>query len=458
MILRSSVMLWCLMSCCFFSSHAALIKKIWVSGNTKTKEFIILRELTFKVGDSIAVNDIAEKITTSKQNLFNLQLFNNVRIFCVDSTKQDLEFYIDVKERWYFYPIPIMELADRNLNVWWVEQNHSFKRLNLGAVILQRNIRGRNETLAAIVETGFTNYIALQYELPFIDKKLHQGLQLSSSFYTNKETAYKTYNNKQLFLRDDDRYLKSRFQIGAIWRYRKAIRLRHSVEANYTTYNISDTLLKANPDFLLNKRTYQQYGLLRYLFELDYRDYKPYPLKGYLINAQVTRWGFTPWDNIHMTELSFLGSYYVPLGHKFYWYQSLKFKTSAPSAQPYNIQRAMGYLQDYVRGYEYYVIDGQHFGILRNEVKYCLFKKRFDTGMGDRIDDLPLNVFIKAYYDCGFVKDDFWYKNNPLNNTYLQGYGVGIDVSTFYDMVVRYELTRNGLGETKIYIALKANI
>ena len=200
MILRSSVMLWCLMSCCFFSSHAALIKKIWVSGNTKTKEFIILRELTFKVGDSIAVNDIAEKITTSKQNLFNLQLFNNVRIFCVDSTKHDLEFYIDVKERWYFYPIPIMELADRNLNVWWVEQNHSFKRLNLGAVILQRNIRGRNETLAAIVETGFTNYIALQYELPFIDKKLHQGLQLSSSFYTNKETAYKTYNNKQQLL------------------------------------------------------------------------------------------------------------------------------------------------------------------------------------------------------------------------------------------------------------------
>jgi hypothetical protein len=118
----------------------------------------------------------------------------------------------------------------------------------------------------------------------------------------------------------------------------------------------------------------------------------------------------------------------------------------------------MGYLQDYVRGYEYYVIDGQHFGILRNEVKYCLFKKRFDTGMGDRIDDLPLNVYIKAYYDCGFVKDDFWYKNNPLNNTYLQGYGVGIDVSTFYDMVARYELTRNALGETKIYIALKANI
>jgi len=417
-----------------------------------------LRELTFKEGDSLSKQAIQDKITSSRQNLFNLQLFNNVKIFCVDSNQTELVFYIDLKERWYFYPIPIMELADRNLNVWWVEKEHDLKRLNIGAIILQRNIRGRNETLAAVLETGFTNYIALQYEFPYIDKKLRQGLQLSSSFYTNKETAYRTYNNKQLFLRDDNHYVKSRFQVGAIWRYRKAIRIRHSIETNYTTYHISDTLLNANPDFLLAKRSFQQFALLRYLLEIDFRDYKPYPLKGYLINAQVTRWGLTPWDNIHMSEISLLGSYYVPLGHKFYWYQSLKLKSSAPFAQAYNIQRAMGYLQDYVRGYEYYVIDGQHFGILRNEVKYCLFKKRFDTGIGERANDLPLNVYLKAYYDCGYVKDQFWFKNNPLNNTYLQGYGIGVDISTFYDMVARYELSRNALGETKIYVALKANI
>jgi hypothetical protein len=45
-----------------------------------------------------------------------------------------------------------------------------------------------------------------------------------------------------------------------------------------------------------------------------------------------------------------------------------------------------------------------------------------------------------------------------LNNSFLQGYGIGIDVSTFYDMVARYELTRNALGETKVYVALRANI
>ena len=457
-MLRASVILWCLICCCFLSSKAAIVKKIWINGNTKTKEFIVLRELTFKEGDSLSKQAIQDKITSSRQNLFNLQLFNNVKIFCVDSNQTELVFYIDLKERWYFYPIPIMELADRNLNVWWVEKEHDLKRLNIGAIILQRNIRGRNETLAAVLETGFTNYIALQYEFPYIDKKLRQGLQLSSSFYTNKETAYRTFNNKQLFLRDDNHYVKSRFQVGAIWRYRKAIRIRHSIETNYTTYHISDTLLNANPDFLLAKRSFQQFALLRYLLEIDFRDYKPYPLKGYLINAQVTRWGLTPWDNIHMSEISLLGSYYVPLGHKFYWYQSLKLKSSAPFAQAYNIQRAMGYLQDYVRGYEYYVIDGQHFGILRNEVKYCLFKKRFDTGIGERANDLPLNVYLKAYYDCGYVKDQFWFKNNPLNNTYLQGYGIGVDISTFYDMVARYELSRNALGETKIYVALKANI
>ncbi len=430
---------------------------IQLSGNHKTKDRIILRELTFKLGDTITYAALRTKLADSKQNIFNTTLFNSVSCTVQDTTAAALQVIITVKERWYFYPIPVVELADRNFNVWWVEKKHDPQRLNAGVFLIKRNLRGRNETMTTILELGYTNYISLQYDFPFIDKKMRKGLQLYSSFYSNKESAYITENNKQLFLRDDDHFVKQRFQTGAIFRYRTEIHVRHNLELNYTTYAITDTLMKANPEYLLGGKKFQQFGLVRYLIELDYRDVRSYPLNGYYFTGQFTRWGLTPWDNVNLTELTCQVSKYTPIRNRIFLLQSLKFKTSAPDPQPYNLARSLGYLNDYVRGYEYYVIDGAHFAILRNEIKYCLVKKKL-TSFSDKFDNLPFNIYVKGFVDLGYVKDNFFFRKNPLNNDLLAGYGLGADIVTFYDLVFRYELTTNRLKETRLYFSLRAMI
>jgi outer membrane protein assembly factor BamA len=433
------------------------IASVTISGNLKTRNTILLREMTLQVGDTLDQKMLKTKLAECKRNITNTQLFNQVTVQLIDSTAQALSIEVKVKERWYFYPIPVVELADRNFNVWWVERNHDLRRLNAGVFLIKRNLRGRNETLTGVFEVGYTNFASLQYDFPYIDKQMRKGLQLYSSFYSNKESAYATDTNKLLFLRDDNHYLKLRSQTGAIFRYRKAINVRHNLEINYTTYSITDTLLKANYHYLLNGKKYSQFALLRYSVEIDYRDSKAYPLNGYYFMGQLTRWGLTPWDNVNMSEASILTSKYTAIGHRFYLFQSLKVKTSYPSAQPYNLQRGLGYLTDYVRGYEYYVIDGQHFGILRNEIKYQLVKKSF-TSLYDKFDNLPFNLFLKAFVDIGYAKDQFYFKNNPLNNQLLSGYGIGLDIATFYDMVFRYEITTNHLKETRLYFSLRAAI
>jgi outer membrane protein assembly factor BamA len=441
----------------FASDKLFVIKQIEISGNKKTKSFIILRELSLRQNDSITYTDLKTKIESSKNNLFNTFLFNKTSIAIVDSTANSVSLKITVAERWYTYPLPIMEIADRNFNVWWVEQHHNIKRLNAGMALLKRNIRGRNETLTLVAQTGYTRQLGFQYEFPFIDKKLQKGLVIYSGFYQNKEVAAQTINNKQIFLKDYSQFIRQRFQAGAIFRYRPQIYLRHSLEINYSQNFIADTLANSSPDYLLDKKTRQQYGLIKYIFEDDHRDVKAYPLKGYLCTFTATRWGLLPSDNVNMSEATLLFSNYSKLGKKLFLYNSVKLKSSLPSKQPYNLQRAFGYGYDFVRGYEYYVIDGQHFGLLRNEIKYQIIKYRLQSPI-KKVEEQPFNVYLKTFCDIGYVKDEYYLKNNPFNNKWLTGYGVGLDINTVYDIVMRIEFSINHTGESKIYLHYRANI
>ena len=51
------------------------IGKIYVTGNKRTLESIILRELSFAEGDQIKVSDLADKIVLDQQKLINTRLF-----------------------------------------------------------------------------------------------------------------------------------------------------------------------------------------------------------------------------------------------------------------------------------------------------------------------------------------------------------------------------------------------
>jgi outer membrane protein assembly factor BamA len=439
------------------NSSSYKINKIEIVGNKKTKRNIILREMLLQQNDSLIYTTIIKNIESSKRNLFNTFLFNKVDISITDSTTSSLNLTVTVAERWYTYPLPIMEIADRNFNVWWVEQHHDIRRLNAGIALLKRNIRGRNETLTLIAQTGYTRQLGVQYEFPFIDKKMQKGLQIYSGYYQNKEVASQTINNKQIFLKDYTQFIRTRFQAGVIFRYRPGIYLRHSIELNFTKSMIADTLANSVPNYLLDAKKNQQFTFVKYIFEADHRNVKAYPLKGYLCTITATRWGLMTNDNVNLTEATALISKYSQLTKSLFLYNSIKIKTSLPERQPYNVQRAFGYGYDFVRGYEYYVIDGQHFGLMRNEIKWQILDYKLQSPI-KKVEEQPFRVYLKSFIDVGYVKDAYYFKNNSFNNKVLTGYGVGLDVNTIYDIVMRLEVTRNHTGNTGIYLHYKANI
>jgi outer membrane protein assembly factor BamA len=194
-----------------------VVKSICITGNKKTKEKILIRELPVKVGDQIYHSTLDSMLERCKQQLVNLGLFNVVRVTHTQHEGES-EINIFVIERWYSWPIPIFQIADRNFNQWWIEKD--LQRINYGIELAQFNLRGRNETLRLKIQNGFTRKVEATYTFPWIDRKQRLGLSFKVTYLGNREVWHTTVNNKLDIYRDNDRDMLNRFTTGLILKIR----------------------------------------------------------------------------------------------------------------------------------------------------------------------------------------------------------------------------------------------
>lgn len=172
---------------------------IVVEGNSTTKERVILRELTLQEGDTVRTNEqLYYLIERSRQNVYNLGLFNSVRIVPLYLSRTEVFLTVTVSERWFYWPTPIFKYSDPNFNTWWLTRD--FRRVYYGAFLYRYNMRGRNETLYAKVQLGYAKEFALRYRFPFIDKKQRWGLAFGGGRTQQDEITIGTVGNKRDFI------------------------------------------------------------------------------------------------------------------------------------------------------------------------------------------------------------------------------------------------------------------
>ena len=172
------------------------INRIFLEGNRITRDQIILRELRVKPGDIIYSSDLPGILDLDKKKLINTRLFNTVEIKILELDQKRVDLVVDMNERWYTFPAPVFELADRNFNEWWQNYGHDFRRVNYGLRLYQYNMRGRNETLRLHAQFGFQRQFELLYRFPYIDKKQKHGLSLDLGYLETKNLAAQTIEHK----------------------------------------------------------------------------------------------------------------------------------------------------------------------------------------------------------------------------------------------------------------------
>lgn len=433
------------------------VNEIIILGNKRTKPHIILRELDFRQGEKIDNTSMGERIAKTKNRLFNTRLFNKADI-SVNIRADTVSFLIDVSERWYAYPSPILEVGDRNFNEWWHDRDKDWHRLDYGLRFTQKNFRGRNEQLKAVFQLGFNEKFELFYSVPYIDRAMKTGLGFALSYSRNRQIAFQTNAHKLDFFASDE-YIRKRLYTALSFTKRTNFYTFHTLEAAFHHHEIADTIAQLNPRYFLKGQTLQRYFRLNYRFVQDRRDIAFYPLKGSLFSIEAEKLGFGIFNNIN--QWSFTSSYskFLSLENKFYFSAGIKGKISFPDQQAYYNTRGLGYGKDFVRGFELYVIDGQHYILMKNTVRREIFKTERKLLGPRQFRQLPIAVYVKAYFDAGYVSDQSY---NPLNrrlaNTVLWGSGIGLDIVTFYDLVFRLEYSVNSVWEKGFFINFKAEI
>ena len=429
------------------------IERIIISGNQRTIDEVILRELMVKTGDLIPAMVLEELLAASRRNLLNTSLFNFVKIHTLDRGNDNMWVYINLTERWYIWPAPIFEIADRNFNSWWKARDWS--RLNYGFVLTHTNFRGRREALQLMVRMGTWQHYRLAYSIPYIDRKQRSGLYFSASYLRNREIGFASRDNRLLWFRDPGKYVRQETLARLRYQYRQGIYVTHAAEIRFAASSIEDTVAIIGPGYFPENRRSLSLFSVHYIWVNDRRDSRAYPLSGWLLTSELSQsgLGILAGEDFSIFKADVEARGYTPLGGRWYAGASVKGRLISTTNQPYYLQRSLGYGNDFVRGYEYNVVDGQHFLLSKSQVRYQLVKPReFDFSDGnDRFDRFHFAFYLGAFFDGAYVWDRVYFRENPLSNSILHGYGLSLDFVTYYDRVVRFEVSRNGMGATGFF-------
>ncbi|MGI8583770.1 MAG: BamA/TamA family outer membrane protein [Chitinophagaceae bacterium] len=431
------------------------LRKISISGNKKTKDYIILREMQVKAGDSILLVNLNTELEKARQHIYNTTLFVEVAVEPIIISAFDFDIKIIVKERWYIFPLPELQIVDGTLNEWLIKYKGDLDRLNYGIKFTHFNLTGRKDQLRIHLLNGYTRTISINYSNPYSNATLTNGFSVGAGYFQNRETAYKTsYDNEIVFYKRND-FVRYACEIQLGYSVRRGLKLAHSFGINYSHVNIDDSIISTNYNRAYFNKPTSKIGYVDLYYALRYTDVNNvlYPLTGFSYSTAIGKRGLGFSGGIN--QLSLDGEYnkYWSLGKKWYVSAQIQGNIKLPFKQAYINQQALGYGNNYIRGMEFKIIDGVAYAISKFNLKREIFKFSVNTifKKSKTLNKIPFRIYAKTFADMAYSYNEEEFVSR-LNNTFLGSAGIGLDIVTFYDLQIRIEYSLNQLGQKRLFL------
>ncbi len=428
-----------------------VVRDIIITGNKVTRPYIISREVPVRKGGKYSISAILRSIPEARKNLMNSGLFIDVATDFDRWVNDSIDIVIDVKERWYYFPVPYFNPVDRNFNVWIKDYNASLSRVNYGLKFIANNVSGRNDKLNIWLLTGYSRQIVLNYNAPNFDRSLKNGIVLDFLFAQNKELNYDTENNKQLFYKNDQEFVTDHLRVGVGYSHREGYIKRHSVRLSYNIIRINDSILHQNPDYFGNQSKRAAFPELHYQYQDFDLNYIPYPTKGFMWEVGFRKRGFTKVMNLW--EFTARTGAYRELSPKYFFSTQSFANLKLPLEQPFYNRNLLGYGSLFLRGLENYVVDGTASLVNKATFSREVWRPSLNTGLKSRsYRIIPFRFYAKVYGDVGYAYSKNLPGINVLNNRLLYSGGAGIDIVSIYDAVISLEYSFNQLGQKGLFL------
>lgn len=396
---------------------------VTVAGNTRTKDFVILREMSLRPGSAITV----ELVEYDKNRIYSLGLFNRVEIRVMPKDSSAADLLVEVSERWYLFPYPIFGLKDRD----WGKAYY-------GVGLLHNNFRGRNEKLFAALVLGFDPSLSLYYRNSFLDET---GTYFLEGRLTLSRVRNRSVEAKRLLGDFDEKH----FGAGATVGRRFGISHALWTSLGYEIVNIPDNRLNqtVSPDGI------DEYPVATLGYMFDTRDLREYPSSGEFLRLAVSKLGW-PTDHLDLVRYGVDARHFarLPLGTTL----GVRLFTDivAGSRTPTYNRVYFGY-GERIRGHFKEVMEGENlFGAVAEVRAPILTPRYFSVGFLPREFGLwRFGISAAVFGDAGTV----WFRNQPFAlNALAKGYGGGIHFLLPYSMILRTEVAWNESRRAELII------
>jgi outer membrane protein insertion porin family len=401
------------------------VAKIVVVGNESTKEYVILREMSLKVGGTL--DTVAMQY--DQKRIYSLQLFNKVDIdYTAEGTQATV--FVRVSERWYIFPIPILGFKYRDLS-----------KPFYGAALIHQNFRGRNEKVMASAIFGYDGSFTLSYQNPKLtdDDDIFFGGAIGMHHVRNLNVAQNEY---------DQKVFAAGFSLGK--RFGLYLTLLGSV--GYDQWEIADPQADRtlSPDG--RDRFFSIGGNLSY----DRRDIREYPMAGSYFGIAATKFGLGE-SEVNLVRYRIDLRDYEPLNGDFSLCVRAFGSFLSGGASPSYLHSFFGY-NDRIRGYFKEALEGEDLTGGSLELRLAIFKPRYLTVS---IPYLPREFSVWRYgLYAGIFADagTTWFRNDAvLKGPWYAGYGVGLHFLLPYSFVVRTEYALNQHGRSEFVLDFDAS-
>ena len=276
----------------------------------------------------------------------------------------------------------------------------SLERVNYGIRFYHFNISGRKDQLSLALINGFTRNISFEYKAPYTNPLLSDGVIFGAGFYQIREIPFKTDSINNLVYYKTDDFVKNEWYITGSYSSRKAIKKKETFSITFRHIKVEDSVLSQhyNPNYFNSNSSYQNFIELAYKLQFTEVDNILYPLKGYATSLLLQKRGLQLEGGINQFIIRTSCNKYFAFSHQWYSCIRITAQVDLPFSQSYINQRVLGYKEDYLRGDEYFVIDGEAFGLVKFDLKKKLFHFNLPTFLNSKtyktsICNLCKNIF-----------------------------------------------------------------
>ncbi len=424
------------------------VDSIVIKGLKKTKRPVITRQMVFQEGDTIDLEELEALNKVNKDNIYNMGLFTSVA-FANEIGDSSIEVHISVQERWYIWPNPYVNLAERVWSEWLADPD--LDRLVYGLGVEWSNLSGWNDKLTVYAQGGYTQAVTATYSRPFLFPKAKVDGTAFFSILNDKEIGYGTQGGYlQLARLNDERMRQSYTGQLTLGKRFSARKILYGFAA-YQYFHINDSITFFNTEYLPYNLTAIHYPSVGMSYVNDQRDVRSFPLSGHKYGGSFRFLGIPGVSSTHFGKMAFSFSHHIPLNKRWnFAYGSQQFFLLGKQV-PFFDKYFIGF-GSFLRGYEPHVIDGSAINLTKAEWKFGIIPYHFAHLKWipfPKFRDFPVGLYLSAYCDAGYVHDwTFNNRDNTLKDRLLLGYGAGINLITIYDFHLRVEYSRNILTDS----------